>query len=83
MKIFASALSKETLDVYFTSYDLKRLQMYSNNMADYHLIMDLIPSLARLYFLNMMGDTHFSAVQSVKNLGHIQHLHFIYDFLIL
>lgn len=40
--------------------------MYSNNMADYHLIMDLLPSLARLYFLNMMGDTHFSAAQSVK-----------------
>lgn len=60
------ALSKETLDVYFTSYDLKRLQMYSNNMADYHLIMDLLPSLARLYFLNMMGDTHFSAAQLVR-----------------
>jgi len=53
------------LNVYFTSYDLKRLQMYSNNMADYHLIMDLIPSLARLYFLNMMGETHFSPAQSV------------------
>ncbi|KAL6425941.1 hypothetical protein ACFW04_008920 [Cataglyphis niger] len=63
------ALRKETLDVYFTSYDLKRLQMYSNNMADYHLIMDLLPSLARLYFLNMMGDTHFSAAQSAILLG--------------
>ncbi|EGI63113.1 N-acetyltransferase 10 [Acromyrmex echinatior] len=62
-------LSKETMNVYFTSYDLKRLQMYSNNMADYHLIMDLVPSLARLYFLNMMGDTHFSAVQSAILLG--------------
>ncbi|XP_072747429.1 RNA cytidine acetyltransferase [Anoplolepis gracilipes] len=62
-------LSKETLNVYFTSYDLKRLQMYSNNMADYHLIMDLLPSLARLYFLNLMGDTHFSAAQSAILLG--------------
>ncbi|XP_012219686.1 RNA cytidine acetyltransferase [Linepithema humile] len=62
-------LSKEALNVYFTSYDLKRLQMYSNNMADYHLIMDLLPSLARLYFLNMMGDTHFSAAQSAILLG--------------
>ncbi|KAG5328946.1 NAT10 acetyltransferase, partial [Acromyrmex heyeri] len=62
-------LSKETMNVYFTSYDLKRLQMYSNNMADYHLIMDLVSSLARLYFLNMMGDTHFSAVQSAILLG--------------
>jgi len=59
------------MNVYFTSYDLKRLQMYSNNMADYHLIMDLVPSLARLYFLNMMGDTHFSAVQSVEYIPNI------------
>lgn len=54
------------LDVYFTSYDLKRLEMYSKNMTDYHLIMDLLPLLARLYFLNMMGDIHFSAAQSVS-----------------
>lgn len=58
-------MTKDILDIYFTSYDLKRLAMYSNNMADYHLIMDLLPSLARLYFLNMMGDTNLSAVQSV------------------
>ncbi|XP_076302455.1 RNA cytidine acetyltransferase l(1)G0020 [Lasioglossum baleicum] len=64
-----TTLKKETLDVHFTSYDLKRLAMYSNNMADYHLIMDLLPPLARLYFLNMMGDTHLSAVQSAILLG--------------
>jgi N-acetyltransferase 10 len=54
------------LDVYLTKYDVKRLEMYSKNLVDYHLIMDLIPSLARLYFLNHMGDTHLSAVQSVS-----------------
>ncbi|XP_043516756.1 RNA cytidine acetyltransferase [Frieseomelitta varia] len=64
-----TTLTKDILDIYFTSYDLKRLAMYSNNMADYHLIMDLLPSLARLYFLNMMGDTNLSAVQSVILLG--------------
>ncbi|XP_076664130.1 RNA cytidine acetyltransferase l(1)G0020 [Andrena cerasifolii] len=64
-----TTLAKHTLDAYFTSYDLKRLAMYSNNMADYHLIMDLLPSLARLYFLNMMGDTHLSPAQSAILLG--------------
>lgn len=63
--LFLLALTKDILDVYFTSYDLKRLAMYSSNMADYHLIMDLLPSLAHLYFLNMMSNTHLSAVQSV------------------
>ncbi|KAI4472736.1 hypothetical protein M0802_016536, partial [Mischocyttarus mexicanus] len=62
-------LSKEILDAYFTSYDLKRLDMYSNNMADYHLIMDLLPSLARLYFLNMMTNLHFSPAQLAILLG--------------
>ncbi|KAK2580182.1 hypothetical protein KPH14_012448 [Odynerus spinipes] len=65
----STTLTKEMLDLYFTSYDLKRLDMYSNNMADYHLIMDLLPPLARLYFLNMMGDTHFSPAQLAILLG--------------
>jgi len=59
-------LSKTELDAYLTKYDLKRLEMYSKNLVDYHLIMDLIPALARLYFLNRMGDAHLSAVQSVS-----------------
>ncbi|XP_046430108.1 RNA cytidine acetyltransferase [Neodiprion fabricii] len=62
-------LEKDTLDMYFTTYDVKRLEMYSNNMADYHLVMDLLPSLARLYFLHLMGDVHFSPVQSAILLG--------------
>ncbi|PSN31816.1 RNA cytidine acetyltransferase [Blattella germanica] len=37
----SSALSKEELDVYMTKYDVKRLEMYCNNLVDYHLVMDL------------------------------------------
>ena len=29
---------------------MKRLQAYSSNLVDYHLILDLMPSLARAYF---------------------------------
>jgi tRNA(Met) C34 N-acetyltransferase TmcA len=64
--VVCAVLSKLELDVYLTKYDVKRLEMYSNNLVDYHLIMDLVPALARLYFLNHMGDTHLSAVQSVS-----------------
>ncbi|XP_063992726.1 RNA cytidine acetyltransferase [Diachasmimorpha longicaudata] len=56
-------IKKDVLDVYFTAYDLKRLDGYSNNMVDYHLVMDLLPPLAKLYFLGMMGDVKLSAVQ--------------------
>lgn len=39
--------------------------MYSRNMVDYHLIMDMIPAIARMYFLNQLGDLALSAAQSV------------------
>lgn len=55
---------KHNLDAYFTSYDIGRLEKYSNNMSDYHLIMDLIPPLARLYFLNYMEKVRLSPVQA-------------------
>jgi hypothetical protein len=37
-----------------TPYDLKRLESYSNNLVDYHLILDLVPTVARLYFLERL-----------------------------
>lgn len=39
--------------------------MYSRNMVDYHLIMDMVPAIARMFFLNQMGDISLSAAQSV------------------
>ncbi|KAG6541499.1 hypothetical protein Mapa_017096 [Marchantia paleacea] len=37
-----------------TAYDMKRLQSYANNLVDYHMVLDLIPTLARLYFLERL-----------------------------
>ncbi|PKA51042.1 UPF0202 protein [Apostasia shenzhenica] len=34
----------------FTPYDMKRLEAYTNNCVDYHLILDLVPIVARQYF---------------------------------
>ncbi|KAL3153398.1 hypothetical protein ABBQ38_011736 [Trebouxia sp. C0009 RCD-2024] len=33
-----------------SAYDLKRLQAYSNNLVDHHIILDLLPALAQAYF---------------------------------
>uniref|UniRef100_A0A8C5ZBN0 RNA cytidine acetyltransferase n=1 Tax=Marmota marmota marmota TaxID=9994 RepID=A0A8C5ZBN0_MARMA len=63
------ALGRGELEALFLSYDLKRLEMYSRNMVDYHLIMDLIPAISRLYFLNQLGDLALSAAQSALLLG--------------
>uniref|UniRef100_G3VL55 RNA cytidine acetyltransferase n=1 Tax=Sarcophilus harrisii TaxID=9305 RepID=G3VL55_SARHA len=62
-------LSRGELEATFLSYDLKRLEMYSRNMVDYHLIMDLIPAIARLHFLGQLGQLSLSAAQSALLLG--------------
>jgi tRNA(Met) C34 N-acetyltransferase TmcA len=49
---------------------MKRLELYGNNMADYHLVTDLLPSLARLYFLfGLNNEVHLSALQQAILLG--------------
>ncbi|EHB01864.1 UPF0202 protein C20G8.09c [Heterocephalus glaber] len=62
-------LGQRELEALFLPYDLKRLEMYSRNMVDYHLIMDLIPAISRLYFLNQLGNLALSAAQSALLLG--------------
>ncbi|XP_065343635.1 RNA cytidine acetyltransferase [Cloeon dipterum] len=62
-------MSAAELDVHFTQYDLQRLEKYCNNLVDYHLIMDLMPTLAKLHFQKHLGDTHISAVQAAILLG--------------
>ena len=60
------------LGLLITPYDLKRLEQYGNNMADYHLVMDLMPSLAKLHFLYQvegMGRCHLSALQQALLVG--------------
>ncbi|NXP47874.1 NAT10 acetyltransferase, partial [Heliornis fulica] len=62
-------ISRDELESVFIPYDLKRLEMYSRNMVDYHLIMDMVPTIARMFFLNQMGDITLSAAQSALFLG--------------
>lgn len=57
----------QEMETYFTRYDVKRLELYAQNMVDYHLIVDLLPSISRLFFLNQM-DIQLSIVQSVSQL---------------
>ncbi|XP_061773702.1 RNA cytidine acetyltransferase [Nerophis ophidion] len=64
-----STMSSSQLAVHFSPYDLKRLELYSRSMVDYHLIMDLVPSVARLFFLKQLGDLSLSAAQCALLLG--------------
>ncbi|KAG7005870.1 hypothetical protein G7Y79_00017g042520 [Physcia stellaris] len=51
----ALPLSKADLDALFSPFDLKRLDSYANNMLDYHVILDLIPSISLLYFTSRLS----------------------------
>eukprot|EP00475_Leptophrys_vorax_P004586 TRINITY_DN12740_c0_g2_i1.p1 TRINITY_DN12740_c0_g2~~TRINITY_DN12740_c0_g2_i1.p1 ORF type:complete len:761 (-),score=225.24 TRINITY_DN12740_c0_g2_i1:25-2214(-) len=45
----------EQLKEYFTDFDLQRLDSYSRNLVDYHMILDLLPSMAKLVFLRKIA----------------------------
>ncbi|KAJ1182261.1 hypothetical protein NDU88_007454 [Pleurodeles waltl] len=68
-KSMSSVISRSELEALFIPYDLKRLEMYSRNMVDYHLIMDLIPGLSRMFFLQHFGDMTLSPAQSALLVG--------------
>ena len=65
-------MNENGLSLMITPYDMKRLEQYGNNMADYHLVMDLMPNLAKLHFLYQvegMGRCHLSALQQAILVG--------------
>jgi len=63
-------LTKDELSFSMSLYDLKRLELYSQNLVDYHLIVDLLPLISTYYFLNKFNPPiTLSAGQSAILLG--------------
>ncbi len=64
------AVSPKLLEHFITLFDLKRLESYSKNLVDFHLVMDLVPAMARLYF-NVFppGAMSLSPVQAALLVG--------------
>lgn len=59
------ALSSNDVRELFSPFDLKRLESYANNMLDYHVILDLLPTLSALYFSQRFPEEiKLSGVQS-------------------
>lgn len=56
-------INGEELNMVLTPYDVKRLKSYAKNLVDYHMIVDLIPSLARLFFLDRLPQMTVSYLQ--------------------
>lgn len=58
------------MEQYITIFDLKRLESYAKNLVDFHLIMDLVPTLAKLHFLVLpAGAISLSYVQAATLTG--------------
>ena len=51
------------VQVHMTMYDIKRLELYARNMADHHMILDLVPTLARLLFCGRLPSIRLSHLQ--------------------
>jgi N-acetyltransferase 10 len=55
----------QVLQPYISPFDLKRLEAYTQNLVDFHLIMDLVPTIAKLYFSILpQGSFTLSPVQA-------------------
>ncbi|KAG5368193.1 RNA cytidine acetyltransferase [Yarrowia sp. C11] len=63
-------VTKAELDRLFTPFDLKRLESYANNLLDYHVIVDMLPAIATMYFRDQFpANIKLSIVQSAVLLG--------------
>jgi len=43
-------IKREDLEKHISLFDLRRLDSYSKNMVDFHLVLDLVPTLAKLFY---------------------------------
>ena len=66
----STKLTSSELHYHLTPHDLQRIELYSRNLCDHHLISDLIPSLSQLYFTSRMGSSfRLSSVQAALLCG--------------
>ncbi|KAK3990976.1 N-acetyltransferase 10 [Cladorrhinum sp. PSN332] len=50
-------ITKAELDNLLTPFDLKRLESYANGLLDYHVVLDLMPTIAQLYFAGRLKNS--------------------------
>lgn len=63
-------ITADELEYFLSPHDRKRLELYGRNLCDHHLITDLLPIVARLYFLGRFGpEMTVSSVQAALLVG--------------
>ncbi|VDP92208.1 unnamed protein product [Echinostoma caproni] len=68
-KLSVNELRPEEAQTLFSPIDLERLQKYSRSLVDFHVISDLLPNLARLFFGNRLPGVRLNKTQQVILLG--------------
>lgn len=63
------ALTLTNLLHHFSYHDLHRLQLYARGLVDYHLILDLLPTLTHLLFTHHLPPLHLSPLQAAVMVG--------------
>ncbi|KAG0095604.1 hypothetical protein BGZ93_005665 [Podila epicladia] len=63
-KLREGHVSRELVDTLFSAYDLKRLESYANQLLDYHVILDLLPLIASIWFDGKVDDFKLTGIQS-------------------
>jgi N-acetyltransferase 10 len=61
--------AKELLSTHLSHHDMKRLELYSRNMVDHHMIIDTLPTLSKLLFTGRMPGLRLSYLQVAILLG--------------
>ncbi|KAJ1721911.1 N-acetyltransferase 10 [Coemansia erecta] len=65
-----AAYGRQDLARDFSAYDLRRLEAYANNLLDYHVVLDMLPTVAQRYFGGAFGSSlSLSGVQACILLG--------------
>lgn len=63
---FKPVTTNELLSTHLSMHDIKRLELYSRNMVDHHMIMDMIPILAQLLFMGRFNNSLATGVKAVN-----------------
>jgi N-acetyltransferase 10 len=67
--VVGKVMSMIELQLLLTDFDLRRLDSYTHNMVDYHMILDLLPLLSRLFFCQRLSPMTLSYTQCAILLG--------------
>ena len=66
--LFCIAIKWREIECDISGHDLRRLEKYSKNLVDWHLVTDLVPAVALLFCRQTLPDLTLSNLQAVSTI---------------